>query len=73
MRPTFGSATVEYGKPELEDQRWHFNASHSGDLGLIAISLQPVGINLELATPLVVDTGLINVLCHPVKKLRLNV
>jgi 4'-phosphopantetheinyl transferase len=58
----------EFGKPELADHELHFNVSHSGNLGLIAISLHPVGIDLELMNPLDVNEGLINVLCHPAEK-----
>jgi 4'-phosphopantetheinyl transferase len=58
----------EFGKPELADQLLHFNVSHSENLGLIAISLHPVGIDLELMSPLGVENGLIDVVCHPVEK-----
>ncbi|HEY4330847.1 MAG TPA: 4'-phosphopantetheinyl transferase superfamily protein [Phycisphaerae bacterium] len=35
------------GKPQLENRGIHFNLSHSGDWALVAISSQPVGIDLE--------------------------
>lgn len=44
-----------WGKPELAEcgnNRLHFNLSHSGDMVLIAIATQPVGIDIEFARPL---------------------
>jgi len=58
----------EFGKPELANQQLHFNVSHSGNLGVIAISLHPVGIDLELMSPLDVESGMIDVVSHPVEK-----
>ncbi len=40
-----------WGKPQLATRAspLHFNVSHSGDWGLIALSLSPVGVDLEVA------------------------
>ncbi len=58
----------EFGKPDMADRKLHFNLSHSENLGLVAISLHPVGIDLEFVNPLRIDMGLVNILCHPVEK-----
>jgi 4'-phosphopantetheinyl transferase len=55
----------EFGKPEMEHGRWHFNVSHSHNLALVAISLSVVGIDLERMLPLSVDVGMVNIICHP--------
>jgi 4'-phosphopantetheinyl transferase len=35
------------GKPEISDSNWHFNVSHSGEFAMIAISHQPIGVDVE--------------------------
>ena len=37
----------EHGKPYLPSNDLHFNLSHSDDLALLAISQQPLGIDIE--------------------------
>lgn len=37
----------KFGKPELINQRLHFNISHTGQCVICAISDQPVGIDIE--------------------------
>ena len=58
----------KFGKPKLPDRGLHFNVSQSGNLGLVAIALHSVGVDLELINPLVVDADLVNVFCHPFEK-----
>jgi 4'-phosphopantetheinyl transferase len=37
-----------HGKPELAGRELHFNLSHSGDVGLVAVSRErPVGVDVE--------------------------
>ncbi len=43
----------EHGKPRIVDSRWHFNASHSGELMLLALSSIEVGIDIERVRPIV--------------------
>lgn len=48
-------ANGRWGKPKLAEcgnDRLHFNLSHSGDMVLIAIATQPVGVDIEFARPL---------------------
>ena len=41
--------TNPHGKPELSDQRWQFNLSHSGDWLVIALCAKgPLGVDVEL-------------------------
>ncbi|MBV8664987.1 MAG: 4'-phosphopantetheinyl transferase superfamily protein [Burkholderiaceae bacterium] len=59
----------EFGKPTLPNHRLHFNVSHCGSQGLIAVSLHEVGIDLELIAKTNVDLpGLIDLVCHPEEK-----
>jgi 4'-phosphopantetheinyl transferase len=59
----------EFGKPELSNHRLHFNVSHCGGHGLIAVSLHEVGIDLELMAKTDVDLeGLIGLVCHTEEK-----
>lgn len=55
-----------FGKPELPGQRWHFNLSHSNRLALIAISPDPIGVDLEcMEQPRIAIDELIGSVCHP--------
>jgi 4'-phosphopantetheinyl transferase len=55
----------QFGKPEIADQKWHFNLSHSEDRALIAISSYPIGIDLECMDRAGVDIAeLLNIVCH---------
>ena len=50
---------TQYGKPELPGQsmKLHFSASHSKDLGILAVSRQyPVGADIECTRPIDVNT-----------------
>jgi 4'-phosphopantetheinyl transferase len=40
-------ATTSYGKPYLEGEPAHFNVTHSHELALIAVAMQPVGVDVE--------------------------
>jgi 4'-phosphopantetheinyl transferase len=62
----------EFGKPEVDDPKWHFNLSHSENLALIAISLHPVGIDLEFINSLEIDPGLVDIVCHSSEKTALE-
>lgn len=42
----------ERGKPFLADHRVEFNLSHSGDWGVVAVGLRPLGVDVELMKPL---------------------
>jgi len=57
----------EYGKPALLDvPGLHFNLSHSGDRALLAMSAQPIGIDIERIDQEKIDLrGLIDMVCHP--------
>lgn len=58
-----------FGKPELADQEWNFNLSHSENLALIAISPHPIGIDLEfMGRPGIDFAGLVTLVCHPCEK-----
>ena len=39
---------TENGKPYIEGNPVHFSISHSGNMGIIAISDKPVGIDIEV-------------------------
>ncbi|ANZ57796.1 phosphopantetheinyl transferase [Fructilactobacillus lindneri] len=45
----------KHGKPYFKDQNIYFNISHSNNLVLVAISDQPLGIDLEKIKPLSLD------------------
>jgi 4'-phosphopantetheinyl transferase len=46
-------AVSRNGKPFLENQRLHFNLSHSGDFALIAVAQnRPVGADIEVVRPM---------------------
>jgi phosphopantetheinyl transferase len=45
----------DFGKPDIVDQQLQFNLSHSENLRLVAISLQPVGIDPEFVRPISID------------------
>lgn len=36
-----------HGKPALDGDALHFNLSHTDDLGLLAVAMQPVGVDVE--------------------------
>lgn len=41
----------EYGKPRLKDRTEHFNLAHGGDLVVLAVDSEPVGVDLERIRP----------------------
>lgn len=43
---------AEYGKPYLKGSNLRFNLSHSGDVALVAVSLEEVGVDIEHWRPL---------------------
>jgi len=62
-----------FGKPVLPGQTWHFNLSHSNNVALIAVSSQPVGVDLEyIEEPHIAVEGLIELVCHPDEKAVLH-
>lgn len=44
----FNILETENGKPYIEGNPLHFSLSHSGDIGIIAISDKPVGVDAEI-------------------------
>jgi 4'-phosphopantetheinyl transferase len=57
-----------FGKPFLSNLPWHFNLSHSGKLCLIAISRQPIGVDVELTDPMRYSDALLDLVCHQSEK-----
>lgn len=53
----YGKPELDFGRMKLEKsdlklaQTLQFNVSHSGDLGLIALSLDPIGVDIEKLQP----------------------
>jgi 4'-phosphopantetheinyl transferase len=41
-----------YGKPSVPNASIHFNLSHSGSLACLAVSMNPVGVDIERMIPL---------------------
>lgn len=58
-----------FGKPYLkaakEGQSFHFNVSHSADLGLIGLSQSPIGVDLEQITPRIQARSLVSMVLSP--------
>ncbi|WP_429970397.1 4'-phosphopantetheinyl transferase family protein [Fructilactobacillus sp. Tb1] len=48
-------AEGEHGKPYFKDRDEHFNISHSGNLVTVAVSDQPIGIDIEEIKPKQLD------------------
>jgi 4'-phosphopantetheinyl transferase len=62
----------QYGKPELQDRPVHFNVSHSGDVALLAVAKQALGVDLEDTGKERSDLdGLIDMVCHPSEQVAL--
>lgn len=61
-----------FGKPEIAGHAWHFNVSHSMQWALVAISSQPIGVDLEYLNQTSIKTAeLIDMVCHPEEKITL--
>jgi 4'-phosphopantetheinyl transferase len=62
----------EFGKPEMADQKLHFNLSHSGNRAIIGIALHPMGVDLEYMDRAGMDIAeLLDLVCHPVEQAEL--
>lgn len=46
--PSYEIKRTDNGKPYLEGHPLHFSLSHSGDIGVIALSSNPVGVDVEV-------------------------
>lgn len=71
LRFTYGV----YGKPALANLAWsvpiHFNFAHSNNLGVLAVGLGPVGVDVEVIHPLPDLAGLIARYLAPPEQLAL--
>jgi 4'-phosphopantetheinyl transferase len=64
---------TEAGKPSMAGSRVFFNVSHSNDIGLIAVALCPVGVDVELITDLKSEgTGIVAMVCHETERTELD-
>ena len=41
----------QFGKPSLADGRAHFSCASSGDIGMVCIGSEPVGVDIEMIRP----------------------
>jgi 4'-phosphopantetheinyl transferase len=60
------------GKPSVSGSDVHMSASHSGDLAVIAVAGQPIGVDVEMIKPLSDMDALARQICAPSEMMRLQ-
>lgn len=65
---------TKWGKPEIAGSGVFFSVSHSGNIGLVAVALCPVGVDIELITDSKPEeAGIVAIVCHETERAELNI